>query len=136
MPALPWTTFTEIDPTQSYVVMASRLPLRSYWKVPTFLRLTLAVRNQLASAEGLVGYTLLAEPLSKRFWTLSAWRSDADLAAFARALPHAEVMRALRPHMDPTTFVTWTAPGSALPIPWQTAKARLAAAAVPATAAP
>jgi hypothetical protein len=128
MPALPWMTFTEIDPTQSYLVMASRLPLRSYWKVPAFLRLTLAVRKQLAQAEGLVGYTLLAEPLSKRFWTLSAWRRQEDLGAFAQALPHADVMQALRPHMDPTAFVTWRVPGSALPIGWPEAKARLTGA--------
>jgi hypothetical protein len=131
MPALPWTSFAEIEPARPYLVMASRLPLRSYWKIPAFLRLTLAVRNQLANAEGLVGYSLLAEPLSKRFWTLSAWCSEEDLAAFARALPHADVMRELRPHMGPTGFVTWSVPGSDLPVHWQEAKARLTAAATP-----
>jgi heme-degrading monooxygenase HmoA len=130
MPALPWTSFVEIEPDRQYLVMASRLPLRSYWKVPAFLRLTLAVRRQLANADGLVGYPLLAEPLAKRFWTLSAWRSGDHLAAFARALPHADVVRRLRPHMVPTTFVTWNVAGSALPVRWDEAKARLADAAV------
>jgi len=125
MPALPWKGFAEVDPPQQYLVMASRLPLRSHWKILTFLRLTLVVRKQLASANGIVGYSLLAQPLSKRFWTLSAWRSEQGLDAFARALPHADVMRELRPHMDATKFVTWSVPGSALPIPWNEAMAHL-----------
>ncbi len=106
--------------------MASRLPLRSYLRVPLFLRLTLVVRTQLAAAGGLVGYSLLAELRSKTFWTLSAWRSQADLDAFARTLPHAEVMRRLRPHMGRTAFVTWSVPAAALPIAWADAKAHLA----------
>src|SRR6266508_6534956 len=107
MPAFPWTARAEIDPTRQYLVMASRLPLRSHWKIPAFLRLTLAIRKQLARSEGLVGYSLLAQPLSKTFWTLSAWQDEAYLDRFARALPHADVIRALRPHMEPTTFLTW-----------------------------
>ena len=126
MPAIPWKTFAEADPTREYLVMASRLPLRSYLRVPLFLRLTLVVRMQLAAAGGLVGYALLAEPRSKTFWTLSAWRSQDELDAFARTLPHAAVMRRLRPHMGETAFVTWSVPGAALPIAWVDAKAHLA----------
>jgi hypothetical protein len=33
----------------------------------------------LASAEGMLGYSVLARPLSKRFWTLSSWKDDAAL---------------------------------------------------------
>ena len=128
MPAFPWATFNAPDPAQQYLVMASRLPLRSYWKIPAFLRLTFAVRGQLTHAEGLVGYSLLAEPLSKTFWTLSAWRDRASLDAFARALPHADVIRALRPQMEPTTFLTWSVAGRDLPISWTEAKSRLLAA--------
>lgn len=128
MPAFPWATFTKPDPAQQYLVMASRLPLRSYRTIPAFLRLTFAVRGQLAHAEGLVGYSLLAEPLSKTFWTLSAWRDQASLDAFARALPHADVVRALRPRMAPTTFLTWSVAGRDLPISWTEAKSRLLAA--------
>ena len=129
MPAIPWMNFTEIDPQLEYLVMASRLPLRSYLQIPKFLRLTLAVRRQLARSDGLVGYSLLAQPLSKTFWTLSAWVDGERLGAFARSMPHTDVMQQLRPHMDETTFVTWTERGEALPVSWKDATARLLAAA-------
>ena len=128
MPAIPWTNFTEIDPRREYLVMASRLPLRSYLQIPKFLRLTLAVRRQLARSDGLVGYSLLAQPLSKTFWTLSAWVDGERLGAFARAMPHTDVMEQLRPHMDKTTFVTWRVRGDALPVSWKDATARIRAA--------
>ena len=37
------------------------------------LSLSVAGREEVASAQGLLGYSFLARPLSKRFWTLSAW---------------------------------------------------------------
>src|SRR4029453_1328261 len=92
---IPWRSFADVEPTQEYVVMASRLPLRSYRKLPAFLRLTAAVRKQLAEAEGLIGYSPPAHPLAKRFFTLSVWRTQDDLGAFARALPHATIVAEL-----------------------------------------
>ena len=125
MPALPWKTFITPEPQQEYLVMASRLPLRSYWQVPHFLRLTLAVRRQLAASEGLVGYGLLADLPHKTFWTVSVWVDDAHLRSFAQTTPHSAVVRDLRPHMNPTTFTTWPIRGDALPVTWPLAKARL-----------
>ena len=125
MPAIPWKRFADPDPQQEYLVLATHLPLRSYWRIPDFLRLTLAVQRQLAASEGLVGYSLLAEPMRKTFWTLSAWVDAGHLGAFTRALPHAEVMRQLRPHMGPTRFKTWKVPGTALPVSWADARAHL-----------
>jgi hypothetical protein len=128
MPPLPWKTFGTIEPDREYFVMASMLPLKSYLRIPQFLRLTMAIRGQLARSEGLVGYTLTTEIPSKRFLTLSAWSDEEHLNAFAAAMPHLEVMRKLRPHMEPTTFVTWGAQASELPVSWKTARERIAAA--------
>lgn len=105
--------------------MASRLPLRSHLRVPRFLWLTLAVRKQLAMAEGLAGYSLNAGLVSKTFLTLSAWESQERLDAFARAMPHLDIMRRLRPHMDPTKFIFWQTAGATLPVSWNDAIARL-----------
>ena len=128
MPAIPWTTFIDADPEQEYLVMASRLPLQSFLYIPTFLRLTLAVRRQLARTEGLVGYALNAELTKKTFWTVSVWVDDEHLGRFARAMPHVDVIRQLRPHIAPTTFTTWTARGNELPVTWHDAMRRLRAA--------
>ena len=125
MPPLPWRTKTQTDPDRSYLVMASRLPLRSRRTVPRFLRLTLSVVRQLERTDGLVGYTLLAQPMKKTFWTLSAWTDQQHLDAFAGSMPHLAIIRKLRPRMGPTRFTFWTVQGSALPITWDEATDRL-----------
>ena len=125
MPPLPWRTKTQADPDQTYLVMASRLPLRSRRTVPRFLRLTMSVVRQLEQTEGLVGYTLLAQPMKGTFWTLSAWTDQQRLDAFAKAMPHLAIIRKLRPRMDQTRFSFWTVKGSALPITWEEAIDRL-----------
>jgi quinol monooxygenase YgiN len=82
------------------------------------------VVKQLASAQGSLGYSVLARPLSKRFWTLSAWNDEAALSAFVQYAPHVHLMAALAPHMDKTKFVQWTVKGSQLPLRWDDALRR------------
>jgi hypothetical protein len=105
--------------------MASRLPLVSHRNIPRFMRLTLVVARQLQHSPGLVMYSLLAQPIAKTFWTLSAWQDQHALAAFTRAMPHLQVMKDLRPHMRATTFARWTVHGPSLPVTWADAIARL-----------
>ena len=129
MPTLPWTTLGEADPAHEYVVMASRLPLSRYRDIPGFLRASLDIRRQLARSGGLLGYGLDAHFWRRTFWTLSVWRDGDALAAFARAEPHDRRVAEIRPRMQPSTFVTWTVPGSQLPVTWSQARHRVAAAA-------
>jgi quinol monooxygenase YgiN len=102
----------------------SFLPLNSYWRIPHFFLYTAQVTKQLASADGVLGYSVLARPLSKRFWTLSAWKDDAALHAFVQHPPHVRIMTALNPHMGETKFVRWTVKGSELPLLWEDALRR------------
>jgi hypothetical protein len=125
MPPIPWRTKLSPTPQQNYLVMASRLPLRSHRTIPRFLGLTASVARQLEATPGLVGYSLLAQPVRKTFWTVSAWTDEGALNAFVRTMPHLAVMGKLRAQMGPTRFITWMAPGSALPIAWDDAIKRL-----------
>lgn len=125
MPALPWVRVSEPEADITYLVMASRLPLRSYAHLPSFMRATWRIRRQLAAADGLIGYSLDAKLLAKTFCTVSAWRDQEALDHFARAEPHRGLMTAIRPHMRPTTFVTWTATGSEIPVKWDTARRQM-----------
>jgi hypothetical protein len=118
MPALPWTGRQPVDPGRSYLVMASRLPLKAHRSIPGFLRDAMAIRRQLARADGLVGYCLNAELTRKTFWTFSAWADQASLDAFARSDPHRQIIRRLAPVMGTTRFETLTLPGGRLPLPW------------------
>ena len=124
MPASPWRTFGSPDPNDDFVALISYLPLKSYRRVRPFFLYTARVVKQLASAQGLLGYSVLARPLSKRFWTFSAWKDKAALSTFVQYAPHVHLMAALAPHMDKTKFVQWTIKGSQLPLRWDDALPR------------
>jgi quinol monooxygenase YgiN len=103
--------------------MASRLPLKRRRSIPGFLRDALAIRRQLARADGMVGYALDAELARKTFWTFSVWEDQASLDAFASSDPHRAIIRRLRPLMGPTRFEFFQIPGSDLPLTWDQMKA-------------
>jgi hypothetical protein len=123
MPALPWAQRQAVDPDRQYMAMASRLPLKRRRSIPGFLRDTLAIRRQLARADGLVGYALDAELARKVFWTFSVWQDQASLDAFAAADPHRAIIRRLRPLMGQTRFEFFHVPGRDLPLTWDQMKA-------------
>ena len=124
MPETPWRTFRAPNPNGDFVALLSYLPLKSYWGVFRMPFYAAQVVKQLATADGLVGYSLRARPLSKRFWTLSAWESENALRTFVQNQPHLRVMTALAPHMDKTNFVRWKVKGSDLPLLWDDALRR------------
>jgi len=125
VPALPWTQRQAVDPGRYYMAMASRLPLKRRRSIPGFLRATLAIRRQLARADGLVG-----------FWTFSVWQDQASLDAFAAADPHRAIIRRLRPLMGQTRFEFFQVPGSDLPLTWDQMKASVRTRDNPGTARP
>ena len=102
----------------------SYLPLVHYGSLPRFGRWLLEIQRQLGKTTGIIGYSLLAHPLRREFWTLSAWIDKASLNSFFRTPPHVEAMKALRPHMGQTRFIEWALNGSALPPSWDDAMNR------------
>jgi heme-degrading monooxygenase HmoA len=123
MPALPWITRREVDPGRTYLAMASRLPLKRHRSIPGFLRDALAIRRQLARADGMVGFALDAEVARKTFWTFSVWEDQASLDAFAASDPHIAITRRLAPLMGRTRFEFFPISGSDLPLTWDRMKA-------------
>jgi hypothetical protein len=121
----PWKSFLPLEPERGYLVLASSIPPRSLSSTWRMFRGAGAVRRQLAQTEGIVGFSLLAEPLRKRYATLSVWTDDAALTAFAGAQPHHDLMGSLAPEMGPTKFVRWTIRGADGRPSWPDALARL-----------
>ncbi len=72
MPDLPWTTRAGMRAGKDYLVMASHLPLARFTSTVRFFRAVQAIRKQLATADGLMGYTLRAHPLSRDYWTITS----------------------------------------------------------------
>ncbi|MGW1072595.1 DUF3291 domain-containing protein [Streptomyces sp. NPDC002537] len=125
MPTLPWVTPNPAAPhTQAYV-MASRFEVRSMRDVPRFFLKSLSAWKQVKSAPGALGASLIAQPLKRTFYTLSAWESRDALYAYARAEPHRGIMTDLRPSMRTSTFEFWEVPAESLPITWDEAGRRL-----------
>ncbi|ROO85266.1 uncharacterized protein DUF3291 [Actinocorallia herbida] len=126
MPTLPWTT-PEPPAAPSVLVMASRLEVRSLRHVPGFLLSSLALWRQARRSPGAHGVALKADLLHRTFWTLSAWKDEAAVRAYAATEPHKSVMRAKRRVMRESTFVFWTSPTTALPVDWAEARRRVEA---------
>jgi hypothetical protein len=124
MATLPWTAPKQAPPpAEPVTVMASRLELRRLRDVPAFFAAALRIRRQMLASSGAAGLSLIAQPMRRTFWTLSAWQDPAALRAATGTEPHHALIKRFRPVMAGSRFVTWTA--SAVPVPWDEAKRRL-----------
>lgn len=128
MPVIPWRSYQAPKAGETYVVMASHLPLKQHRMVPVMLKLARAIQGQLHEAEGLVGYALDAQIKTKTFLTVSAWKSRDALETFSSTAPHLDVMRKLGPHLEPTTFATWEVDGDEIDLSWHYVRRKLAEA--------
>ncbi|MEU6065494.1 DUF3291 domain-containing protein [Streptomyces sp. NPDC047082] len=126
MPTLRWTTVNKPAPDAEAFVMASRLEVRRLSDVPRFFLRSLAAWKQVSGAPGAYGASLIAQPLERTFWTLSAWEDKDALYRYARTEPHRSIMTGLRSTMRASGFTFWQVPASDLPIDWTEARRRLA----------
>ncbi len=125
MPALPWKSFVTPESDREYTALVSFLPLNKFGALPKFMRYTFQTQRQLAASEGLIGYSMDANILGKKFWTLSVWEDAEALRSFVRRAPHEKIMKDLLPDMRQTEFVRWKAKGSSVPPDWGAAKERV-----------
>jgi hypothetical protein len=125
MPTLPWLVVDRPVSGTTAVVMASHFRVRHLRHVPRFFLDSLRIHRQVRAADGAFGVSLIARPLHREFFTLSAWRDRAAVNALVRAEPHVGAMRRHRAAMAESTFVFWEVPGAALPVPWTEARRRL-----------
>lgn len=125
MPQLGWITPNPAPPHTQVLVMASRFEVRSRGDVPRFMALSLASWRQVGKAPGAYGASLIARPLKRVFYTLSAWQDRDALYAYARTDPHSGAMRAMRPKTRESTFVFWESDTEHLPITWDEAMRRI-----------
>lgn len=119
-----------MEPDGEYLVLASSIPARRYRSTARLFRGASQTKRQLRHSDGLIGFSLLARPATKQYATLSVWRDEAALQAFARSEPHGALMRRLAPEMGDTSFLRWTIRGAAGRPQWQDALRRLASAPV------
>lgn len=126
--AVPWAT-TGPAPDQPTLVFASRFDShRSLRSAGRLLRLSGRVRGAALRADGCYGAGLLARPLLGSYYTLSRWRDEAALAAFAHNGLHRDAVRAMRAagEVDGVLISWWEPPQRPRPS-WAEVIARTAA---------
>lgn len=97
IPDLPWTALQSGDGPG--IVYVTHLHLRRLRDVPAFFRDSLAIRRQTMRSPGARSLLLRAQPLARRFTTVSWWDDEAAVRAFVRADPHRSAMRRWGPEM-------------------------------------
>lgn len=128
IPALPWRKGPDAAATDAggaTVVMASVLELHRVRDAPGFLIAALRLRRLFATTPGAIRLSLMAIPLRTTFWTLSQWKSEAHLDAYARHPIHIDIVKKYSPRMSGSTFATWTEPTGPGPS-WARAHAEIA----------
>ena len=125
MPQTPWKSVIAPQPGRPYLALISYLPLRRYRAMPKFFRFTTETMRQPSSSHGLIGYSLDARLLARKFWTLSVWENQQTLSDFVRSLPHARIMQDLAPHLGKTQFAQWQVSAAEIPLDWTSARSRL-----------
>jgi hypothetical protein len=97
IPDLPWTA--KAVSAGPGVVYVTHLHLRRLRDVPAFLRDSRAIRAQVMATPGARSMLLRAQPLARRFVTVSWWDDEPSARAFVRADPHRASMKRWRPEM-------------------------------------
>ena len=126
-----WQAVQPLDPDRRYVALVSDIPPLRLSSTGRWFRGAREVRAQLGDTAGVVGYSLLASPLRKRYLTLSVWTGEGALAEFGSTRAHGRLVQELEPEVAPTRFVRWTFPGSEGRPSWREGIRRLHDAASP-----
>lgn len=129
MPALGWKSLNSAAPDAQAYIMASHFEVRSVPGSFRFLLKSLQAWRQVQGTPGVLGAALIAHPLQRVFFTLSAWEDRDALYRYAKTEPHRSIMPRMREVMRTSTFTFWTAPAAELPVSWVDAKQRISASA-------
>ncbi|HYW00480.1 MAG TPA: hypothetical protein VE862_03365 [Candidatus Acidoferrum sp.] len=106
--------------------VATFLPVRSWGYVIPFMKMSGRVEEQLKQTLGLSRYSVRADFLHKRFWTLTVWKDKKFVESFVQVEPHAEAVRKFKDWAGKgAAFVEWNSTNSA--IDWDTAMQKLKA---------
>ncbi len=125
MPELGWKSLNSAAPDSQAFIMASYFEVRSGLDALRFLMKSLRAWRQVQHAPGALGAALIAHPLKRNFFTLSAWEDRDALYTYAKTEPHRSIMKGMRQVMQTSTFTFWTAPAAEIPISWTEAKQRI-----------
>lgn len=111
-----WKSFAEPDPESDLLGVVGEIRPVRYRTIPRVLRATRGIESQLADSEGLVGYTLRARILRRRFWAVSVWEGEESLREFVANEPHVDTMTSLKDALETSQFHRFDVRGEDVPV--------------------
>lgn len=96
------------------LISVTRLRVRSFWFLPSFLVYALRSAGQARSAEGNLAVKLLKDA-HNTWWTSTSWDSEGSMRKFMLAQPHGAAMRRLLEWCSEAALVHWNQPDATLP---------------------
>src|SRR2546428_12368939 len=106
-----WISFADVEPAREYLALITYLPRKRYWSTFSFIRQSNPVQKQLKGLRGLIGYSLRAQLLGKKAWSVSVWEDERALIEFFGKSPHADTMKNVGLGAE-RKFARWTPLGS------------------------
>lgn len=100
----PWPVVQPLDPAREYVALVSQIPPLRLSLTGRWFRGAQHAKAQLKRTPGVVGFSLLASPLRKRYLPLSVWTDEDALTRFASTGP--------TPARSTSSGPRWRRPGS------------------------
>jgi hypothetical protein len=98
------------------IVVVTRLHVRWWRFLPSFVVHVLRIRRQARSSAGFLGGALASE-LPRGFWTFTVWQDEPAMRAFQQASPHVGAMSRLPHWCDEASYVHWQQDDASPPTP-------------------
>jgi hypothetical protein len=98
------------------MVSITRLRLRRWWFLPSFIVHALRSRRQLQGSAGFLGGAFARE-LPFVFWTFTVWTNEEAMRKFRNTAAHMSAMPRLRHWCDEASFVHWQQDEASAPTP-------------------
>lgn len=125
-PPSPWSQRSAVDAEREYIAFTSAFHLKSFLRVPAFIRRANKIMKQADASPGIVGWSLGFNLFTLDFYTLSVWQDNDSLRRFVREGEHLTSLSEFEHDMrKTTTFVHYKLSGRDVPPKWQDALARL-----------
>ena len=97
-------------PGAEVLCAATRLTLKSYRFIPSFMRLSMQIVSQLKQSDGLIRYDIKTDIPRKTFRTFSVWMSLEQMRNFVMSEPHRTAVARIGDWRDTNGIATveWT----------------------------
>ncbi len=115
---IAWRVIPQLEANTEYLVQLNYLKLKDVKDIPKLTQYTQKVIAQLHKSEGAMQFSLHARPENGEFWTLSVWKDEKSMKAFARSKAHSDAVSEMMDSLEDTGFEQFLKKGSEMVTDW------------------